>query len=110
GLAVLATTACIVAVFVPVAFMKGIIGQFFFQFGLTVSFAVAVSALVSFTLTPMLASLLLRHDHGRKNIVFRAVQRLLDGLDNAYRVFLRGALRFRALTLIAAFLSLVGAV
>ena len=44
-LAVLATTSCILAVFVPVAFMKGIIGRFFFQFGLTVSFAVAVSML-----------------------------------------------------------------
>ena len=51
----LATTFCIIAVFVPVAVMKGIIGRFFFQFGLTVSFAVAVSMLVSFTLTPMMA-------------------------------------------------------
>src|SRR5678816_1962542 len=55
GLAVLATTFSIVAVFVPVAVMKGIIGRFFLQFGLTVSFAVLVSLLVSFTLTPMLS-------------------------------------------------------
>ncbi len=60
GLAVLATTFSIVAVFVPVAVMKGIIGRFFFQFGLTVSFAVLVSLLVAFTLTPMLSSLFLR--------------------------------------------------
>src|SRR5207247_291060 len=63
GLAVLATTFSIVAVFVPVAVMKGIIGRFFFQFGLTVSFAVLVSLLVAFTLTPMLSSRLLR-GHG----------------------------------------------
>ncbi len=56
GLAVMATTFAIVAIFLPVAFMKGIIGRFFMQFALTVVFAVLVSLFVSFTLTPMLAS------------------------------------------------------
>jgi hydrophobic/amphiphilic exporter-1 (mainly G- bacteria), HAE1 family len=56
GLAVLATSMSIMAVFVPVAFMKGIIGRFFYQFGLTVAFAVMVSLFVSFTLDPMLSS------------------------------------------------------
>src|SRR5690349_15027261 len=56
GLAVMATTFAIVAVFVPIAFMKGIVGQFFFQFGLTVATAVLVSLFVSFTLDPMLSS------------------------------------------------------
>ncbi|MBK7330906.1 MAG: efflux RND transporter permease subunit [Betaproteobacteria bacterium] len=56
GLAVMATTFAIVAVFVPIAFMSGIIGQFFFQFGLTVAVAVLVSLFVSFTLDPMLSS------------------------------------------------------
>ena len=56
GLAVLATTFCIVAVFLPVAFMGGIIGRFFFQFGLMVSAAVLISLFVSFTLDPMLSS------------------------------------------------------
>jgi len=56
GLAVLSTSMSIIAVFVPVAFMKGIIGRFFFQFGLTVAFAVLVSLFVSFTLDPMLSS------------------------------------------------------
>jgi HAE1 family hydrophobic/amphiphilic exporter-1 len=60
GLAVSATTLAIIVIFVPVAFMKGIIGRFFFQFGMTVIFAVLVSWFVSFTLTPMLASLFLR--------------------------------------------------
>ena len=55
-LAVMATTFSIVAVFVPVAFMGGIIGRFFFQFGLTVAWAVLVSLFVSFTLTPMLSA------------------------------------------------------
>ena len=55
-LAVMATTFSIVAVFVPVAFMRGIIGRFFYQFGLTVAWAVLISLFVSFTLTPMLAA------------------------------------------------------
>jgi len=56
GLAVMATTFTIVAVFVPVAFMSGIVGQFFYQFGITISAAVLVSLFVAFTLTPMLSS------------------------------------------------------
>ncbi len=57
GLAVMATTFAIVAVFVPIAFMSGIIGRFFFQFGVTVAVAVLVSLFVSFTLDPMLSSI-----------------------------------------------------
>jgi HAE1 family hydrophobic/amphiphilic exporter-1 len=56
GLAVMATTFTIIAVFVPVAFMGGVIGRFFFQFGITVGFAVLVSLYVSFTIDPMLSS------------------------------------------------------
>ena len=56
GLAVMATTFTIIAVFVPVAFMGGIIGRFFYQFGITVGFAVLVSLYVSFTIDPMLSS------------------------------------------------------
>jgi multidrug efflux pump subunit AcrB len=57
GLAVMATTFTIVAVFLPVAFMGGIIGLFFYQFGVTVAVAVLVSLFVSFTLDPMLSSI-----------------------------------------------------
>ncbi|MES2682213.1 MAG: efflux RND transporter permease subunit [Pseudomonadota bacterium] len=57
GLAVMATTFAILAVFVPVAFMQGIIGLYFYQFGITVAVAVLVSLFVSFTLDPMLSSI-----------------------------------------------------
>ncbi|MCC7539202.1 MAG: efflux RND transporter permease subunit [Deltaproteobacteria bacterium] len=60
GLAVLATTLSLIAVFLPVAFMGGIVGRFMASFGYTMSFAIAVSLLVSFTLTPMLAARWLR--------------------------------------------------
>jgi hydrophobic/amphiphilic exporter-1 (mainly G- bacteria), HAE1 family len=56
GLAVLSTTLAVVAVFIPVAFMGGMIGKIFFEFGVTVAFAVLVSLFVSFTLDPMLSS------------------------------------------------------
>ena len=56
GLAVLATTFSIVAVFVPIAFMGGIVGKFFYPFGITVAVAVLVSLFVSFTLDPMLSA------------------------------------------------------
>jgi HAE1 family hydrophobic/amphiphilic exporter-1 len=62
GLAVMATTFTIVAVFVPVAFMPGIIGRFFYQFGITVSVSVLVSLFVAFTLTPMLSSRWLKEE------------------------------------------------
>ena len=60
GLAVMATTFTIIAVFVPVAFIPGIVGRFFYQFGITVSVSVLVSLFVAFTLTPMLSSRWLR--------------------------------------------------
>ena len=56
GVAVMATTFTIIAVFVPVAFMGGIMGRFFYQFGITIGFAVLVSLFVSFTIDPMLSS------------------------------------------------------
>ena len=60
GLAVLATTISLMAVFIPIGFMQGIVGKFMSSFGLTASFAVAVSLIVSFTLTPMLAARLIK--------------------------------------------------
>src|SRR5262249_41100182 len=62
GLAVMATTLSLLAVFVPVGFMGGIVGRFMSSFGLTSAFAIAVSLLVSFTLTPMLSARLLKRE------------------------------------------------
>jgi HAE1 family hydrophobic/amphiphilic exporter-1 len=60
GMAVLATTLSLMAVFIPIGFMQGIVGRFMSSFGLTASFAVGISLLVSFTLTPMLAARLIK--------------------------------------------------
>ncbi len=67
GMAVLATTLSLMAVFVPIGFMQGIVGRFMSSFGLTASFAVGVSLIVSFTLTPMLAARLIKR-HKEKPI------------------------------------------
>jgi hydrophobic/amphiphilic exporter-1 (mainly G- bacteria), HAE1 family len=94
GLAVMATTFSIVAVFVPVAFMSGIIGRFMYQFGITVTCAVLISLFVSFTLTPMLSSrfLTVTKQHGR---VFGAIEGWLGALDRNYRRLLGWGLRHR---------------
>jgi HAE1 family hydrophobic/amphiphilic exporter-1 len=108
GLAVLATTFSIIAVFVPVALMQGIIGRFFFQFGITVSVAVLLSMLVSFTLTPMLSARLLRPSHGPGNAASRLIERGLVLLERAYKRVLRAALGHRAVTVGAAAAVLIG--
>lgn len=82
GLAVMATTFAILAVFVPIAFMNGIIGRYFFQFGITVAVAVLVSLFVSFTLDPMLSSLWRDPVHNR----FKWVPWLPPVLDRIERV------------------------
>jgi len=90
GLAVMATTFAICAVFVPVAFMKGIVGKFFFPFGVTVAVAVLVSLFVSFTLDPMLSSIWRDPPSNRLLQVpvlgklMRGTDRLLDFLHGVY--------------------------
>ncbi len=108
ALAVIATTASIVAVFLPVATMKGMVGKFFFQFGITVSIAVAVSLFVSLTLTPMLAARLLKTAHGKPGFVVRGIEWFLGILERIYRRIITFALRQRAVTLIAAVLVSAG--
>ncbi|HEV7507561.1 MAG TPA: efflux RND transporter permease subunit [Thermoanaerobaculia bacterium] len=82
GLAVLATSLSLIAVFLPVAFMGGIVGRFMYSFGITMAFAIAVSLIVAFTLTPMLASRWLRQNDtaeasegSRQRGVYAAVER-----------------------------------
>ncbi len=115
-LAVLATTLSIVAVFVPVAFMGGIIGRFFFQFGMTVAFAVLVSLFVSFTLTPMLSAWwgVEPHDpaHSTGNVVTRGISRFnawFDRTADGYRSIINWALGHRRTTIGIAVGAMIGA-
>jgi HAE1 family hydrophobic/amphiphilic exporter-1 len=115
-LAVMATTFTIVAVFVPVAFMGGIIGRFFYQFGLTVAWAVLVSLFVSFTLTPMLAAYWGVDPHHADaeggNVITRTIakfNRWFDAQALRYRGVIGWALGHRRLTLALAAASFIGA-
>lgn len=116
-LAVMATTLSIVAVFVPVAFMGGIIGRFFYQFGITVAWAVLVSLFVSFTLTPMLSAWWGVNPHihgaGHGNILTRVIARFnvwFDRQADRYRGIIKWALGHRKSTLALAAASFIGAI
>ena len=97
GLAVMATTLSLMAVFVPVGFMGGMVGRFMSSFGLTAAFAVGVSLLVSFTLTPMLSSRFIKvrhdrrrgHEHGSKDSLF------FRPIDRSYMAMLRWSMAHR---------------
>jgi len=115
GLAVLATTFSIVAVFLPIGFMQGIIGKFFHEFGLTIVAAVLISMFVSFTLDPMLSSVW--HDpsihrkgpHPQRSWYDMTLGRVTqwfedatEGLGRVYQRLLRVALRHRLITVLMA--------
>ncbi len=114
GLAVMATTFAIVAVFIPVAFMDGIIGKFFLQFGITVAVAVMVSLFVSFTLDPMLSSVWRDPVKDRFKYVpwlGRMMEKVEHGIDRAhvwYGSVLALAMRWRKSTLTLALVMFVG--
>jgi HAE1 family hydrophobic/amphiphilic exporter-1 len=120
GLAVLATTLSIVAVFLPIGFMGGIVGKFFHQFGLTIVAAVLISMFVSFTLDPMLSSIW--HDptihahgqHGNANFYDRTLgrvtawfERSTDRLSEVYQRILSWSLDHRRATVALAVLTFV---
>ena len=97
GLAVVATTLSLMAVFLPITFMSGIVGRFLRSFGLTMAFAVGVSMLVSFTLTPMLAARWIKpaHDGEQKTVLERFVDAFYGPIERAYMVLLRWAMSHR---------------
>ena len=109
GLAVMATTLSLVAIFAPVGFMSGMVGRFMQSFGLTMAFAVLVSLFVSFTLTPMMSAYWLklppkdgRHDSKHN--------RLFDPLDRGYTRMLGWAMTHRGLVALGAVLVLLSSV
>jgi hydrophobe/amphiphile efflux-1 (HAE1) family protein len=109
GLAVMATTFSIVVVFVPVAFMSGIVGRFFYQFGLTVAVSVLVSLFVAFTLTPMMSSRFLHPEEpltrNTRNPLKLAVyywNLIFQKMGESYKVTLAWVLQHRFITLAGA--------
>ncbi len=92
-------TISLVAVFIPVLFLEGIIGRLLREFSVTIAVAVLISGLISLSLTPMLCSRFLRHDHNHGKL-FRVSEAFFTGLNNVYRNTLAWTLRFRMATLL----------
>jgi len=105
GIAVVAGTVSVLAVFLPIAFLSGLIGRFFFEYGLAISFSVMASLVVAVTLTPMLCARLLRREPARGPVV-GALERLYDRLERAYVGTLEASLRRRGLVVAVALASI----
>ncbi len=99
GFTIVSISASLIAVFIPLLLMGGIVGRLFREFAMTVSIAVVVSGIVSLTLTPMMCSRFLRNHHGSHGRFYRIVEGMFDGLVGFYRRTLDIALRFRFITL-----------
>jgi HAE1 family hydrophobic/amphiphilic exporter-1 len=97
---VLGGAATTMAVFAPVAFMGGIIGRFFYSFGITVVCTIALSLVLSLSLTPFLCSRVLQKDHPGR--IALAIEHFLEKVENGYKLILGKAVRFRWITLGAA--------
>jgi HAE1 family hydrophobic/amphiphilic exporter-1 len=106
GLAVMATTFSLVIIFLPLAFMTGIVGRFMSGFGWTAAFAILVSLLVSFTITPMLASRFVRVKHGKAS----KESRLYQYIDRPYTRLLKFSMAHRWLVVVGALLVTVSTV
>ena len=104
---ILSMTLSLVAVFIPVLFMGGIVGRLLHEFAVTIAVAILVSGFVAISLTPMLCSRFLRppHEHGA---VYNAFERVFDAWRSLYDITLRGTLRYRAVTM-AVSIVLLGA-
>jgi HAE1 family hydrophobic/amphiphilic exporter-1 len=104
--AAIATSAAIAAIFLPVAFMSGVIGKYFYQFGITMVAAVALSLLEALTLTPMRCAQFV-HVGGRTSAFGKAIERVLDALARAYAAALRFALDHHWIVLVSSALLFV---
>ncbi len=103
GFTIISISLSLIAVFIPLLLMGGIVGRLFREFAMTVAIAVMVSAVVSLTLTPMMCARFLKHHDTRHGWLYRVVERFLDGLLGGYRRTLDVALRFQFMTLMLFF-------
>ncbi|HEY6166437.1 MAG TPA: multidrug efflux RND transporter permease subunit [Verrucomicrobiae bacterium] len=111
GFTVISLTVSLVAVFIPLLFMTGIVGRLFREFAITLSIAVVMSAIVSLTLTPMMCGRLLRAEKGRKHGRFyTATERMFQAMLDAYDRSLQWVLRHQPFTFGVALVTLVATI
>jgi hydrophobe/amphiphile efflux-1 (HAE1) family protein len=106
GFTVISISVSLIAVFIPLLLMGGIIGRLFREFALTVTASIAVSALVSLTLGPMMASRFMRHASHEHGVIYRTIERGFDALLSGYRRTLDIVLRHQFLTLCVFFATM----
>nr|WP_294514178.1 multidrug efflux RND transporter permease subunit [uncultured Rhodopila sp.] len=99
GFTIISISFSLVAVFIPLLLMGGIVGRLFREFAMTITVAVLLSAFISLTLTPMMCSRFLKHHTGSHNLAYRVVERFFEALIGGYRRTLDIALKFRFVTL-----------
>jgi hydrophobic/amphiphilic exporter-1 (mainly G- bacteria), HAE1 family len=99
---ILSMTLSLAAVFIPVLFMGGIIGRLFHEFAVVIMVSILISGFVSLSLTPMLCSRFLKPPSEHHNALFRASERVFDGIRDAYAWTLRGVIRHRFVSLMVA--------
>ncbi len=111
GFTIVSMTISLVAVFIPVLFLGGIVGRLLHEFSVTIVVAILISGFVSLTLTPMLGSRYLTVTHASEHgAVYRWFERMFDRLSRAYEVTLRGAMRWHWVTMGVALAMLFGTV
>jgi hydrophobe/amphiphile efflux-1 (HAE1) family protein len=104
--AAMAASIAILAIFLPVVFMQGIVGKFFFQFGVTISVAVIISLIEALTIAPMRCSQFL--EVGRTNFLIRAMDAFMNGVRHGYHQLLKGCLKWpKTILMVAALVFLV---
>jgi HAE1 family hydrophobic/amphiphilic exporter-1 len=107
GFTVLSMTLSLAAVFIPVLFMKGVVGRLFHEFAVVIMSAIIISGIVSLSLTPMLCSRFLQPPSERHNFLFRATERVFDFWRDTYGWTLRRVIRYRFLMLLVGVGTLV---
>ena len=106
GFTIVSISLSLIAVFIPLLLMGGIVGRLFREFALTVTVAVLISGIVSLTLTPMMCSRFLSNHHGGHGRLYRGIEAMFDGLLNFYRRTLDVVLRFQFITLMVFFATM----
>ena len=107
GFTVLSISISLIAAFIPLLFMEGVMGRMFREFSLSLACAIAVSALVSLTVTPMICGRFMTRESGRRNLFDRIIEGGLDWLRNQYGRSLESALRHPFLVLVV-ILAVIG--
>jgi multidrug efflux pump len=108
GFTILSLTVSLIAVLIPLLFMGDVVGRLFREFAVTLAVTIIVSAVVSLTLTPMMASRILKHNpHEKQGRIYQASERAFEGMINFYGRTLKVVLRYQGITLLVAVATLL---